>query len=69
MTGHKAEGATIRSPVIIDIKSAFAAGLVYTMLTRVTTRSHLKIIGKVTIDMLRTSMNIPKPEDEDAGDD
>jgi ATP-dependent exoDNAse (exonuclease V) alpha subunit len=69
MTGHKAEGATIRSPVIIDIKSAFAAGLVYTMLTRVTSRSHLKIIGRITVEMLRVAVNMPEPEDNDAEED
>jgi hypothetical protein len=66
MTGHKAQGATICSPVIIDIKSAFAAGLVYTMLTRVTSRSHLRIIGRITVEMLRVAVNMHEPDDDNA---
>lgn len=52
MTGHKAQGATIRGHLILDIHSAFTCGLVYTMLTRATQRSNLMIIGNITPAML-----------------
>eukprot|EP00884_Botryococcus_braunii_P021764 jgi/Botrbrau1/8271/Bobra.0001s0022.1 len=51
ITGHKAKGATINHPVIIDIQDTFCHGLIYTMLTRTTNRQHLKIIGRITVDM------------------
>jgi ATP-dependent DNA helicase PIF1 len=38
ITGHKAQGATIKSKVNIDIKNSFALGLTYVMLSRVTNR-------------------------------
>jgi ATP-dependent exoDNAse (exonuclease V) alpha subunit len=45
---HKSQGATISSKVIIDIKEAFALGLTYVILSRVTNRKNLKIIGNLT---------------------
>ncbi len=45
--GHKSQGATISSKVIIDIKEAFALGFTYVMLSRVTNRKNLKIIGNL----------------------
>jgi ATP-dependent DNA helicase PIF1 len=44
ITGHKSQGATISSNVLIDIKEAFAPSLTYVMLLRVTNRKNLKII-------------------------
>jgi hypothetical protein len=46
--GHKSQGATISSKVIINIKEAFALGLTYVMLLRVTNIYFLKIIGNLT---------------------
>jgi ATP-dependent DNA helicase PIF1 len=46
--GHKSQGTTINSKVIIDIKEAFTPGLTYVMLSRVTNRKNLKIIGNLT---------------------
>jgi len=43
--GHKAQGATIKSKVIIDIKNPFVAYLVYVMLSRVINCSNLIIQG------------------------
>jgi ATP-dependent exoDNAse (exonuclease V) alpha subunit len=43
ITGHKAQGATIKSKVIIDIKNSFALGLTYVILSRVTKNSNLSI--------------------------
>jgi ATP-dependent DNA helicase PIF1 len=38
ITGHKSQGATISSKVMIDIRESFARGSVYVMLSRVTSR-------------------------------
>jgi hypothetical protein len=43
--GHKAQGATIKSKVIIHIKNSFALGRAYVMLSRVTNCSNLFIQG------------------------
>jgi len=48
ITGHKSQGATISSKVIIDIKEAFAPGLTYVMFFKVTNINNLKIIGNLT---------------------
>ncbi len=53
ISGHKSQGATVRNDAILDIASAFTQGLVYTMITRVTQRKHLFIIGKLTPAMLK----------------
>jgi hypothetical protein len=46
--GHKLQGRTINSKVIIDIKEAFAHGLTYVMLSRVTNRKNLKSTRNIT---------------------
>ena len=48
ITAHKAQGATIASSCLIHATSCFAAGLMYVMLSRVTERRHLKIVGRLT---------------------
>ncbi len=48
ITGHKSQGTTISSKVIMGIKKTFALGLTYVMLSRVTNRMFLKIIGNFT---------------------
>jgi hypothetical protein len=45
--GHKSQGATISSKVIIHIREYFAWGLVYVMLSRVTSRKNLKIVNNL----------------------
>jgi ATP-dependent exoDNAse (exonuclease V) alpha subunit len=47
MTGHKSQGATISTNVVVDIRNAFAPGLTYVMLSRVTNRTNLKIKGRL----------------------
>ena len=47
MTGHKSQGATISSKVIVHIRNAFALGLTYVMLSRTTNRQNLKIVRKL----------------------
>jgi ATP-dependent DNA helicase PIF1 len=46
--GHKSQGTTISSKVIIDIKKTFAPGLTYVMLSRVTNIFLKKIIRNFT---------------------
>jgi hypothetical protein len=43
--GHKSQGATISSKVMIHICESFAWGLVYVMLSRVTSWKILKIVN------------------------
>jgi hypothetical protein len=48
MTGHKSQGATIATNVLIDIQNVFCLGLTYLMLSRVTNRKNLKIRGTLS---------------------
>jgi hypothetical protein len=50
ITGHKAQGATISDTCLIHIQEAFAPGLVYVMLSRVTNRSCLRLFRMLTPD-------------------
>jgi ATP-dependent exoDNAse (exonuclease V) alpha subunit len=45
--GHKSQGATISSKMMIHIRESFARGLVYVMLSRVTSRKNLKIVNNL----------------------
>ena len=45
MTGHKSQGATLDHDTIVDMRVAFVPGMLYVMLSRVTQRSKLKIVG------------------------
>jgi ATP-dependent DNA helicase PIF1 len=47
MIGHKSQGATISTNVVVDIRNAFAPGLTYVMLSKVTNRKNLKIKGQL----------------------
>jgi ATP-dependent exoDNAse (exonuclease V) alpha subunit len=47
ITGHKSQGATISSKVVIHIRESFARGLVYVMLSRVTSQNFLKIVNNL----------------------
>jgi hypothetical protein len=46
--GHKSQGGTINSKVIIDIKKVFAPNLTYVMLSKVTNRKNLKSTRNLT---------------------
>ena len=48
MTGHKSQGATISTNVVVDIRNVFVPGLTYVMLSRVTNRQNLKIKGRLS---------------------
>jgi hypothetical protein len=50
MTGHKCQGATICSKVLVDVRKAFSPGLTYVMLSRVTESRHLKIARQLLPD-------------------
>ncbi|MCO5562774.1 hypothetical protein L7F22_016406 [Adiantum nelumboides] len=51
MTGHKSQGATIHNKLLLVFKDAFALGLAYVMLSRITDRKNLKILGMPTPDI------------------
>ena len=55
MTGHKSQGDTLDHDTVIDMRDAFVPGLLYVMLSRVTERSKLKIVG----DRLRPALFTP----------
>ena len=44
ITGHKSQGATLSGPTIVHARKVFACGLLYVMLSRVTTRANLRIV-------------------------
>ncbi len=48
MTAHKAQGATIVKPVIVDAEGAFEHGQLYVLFSRVTKSSLITIAGKLT---------------------
>jgi hypothetical protein len=48
LTAHKCQGGTITGPGIIDIKNAFAPGMLYVMLSRFQSRKQIKILRKLT---------------------
>jgi hypothetical protein len=50
-TAHKSQGATIPGRCVVLCRNAFAPGMLYVMLSRVTTRKNLRIVG------------LPRPED------
>ncbi len=47
ITGHKTQGATISSKVMIHIRESFAWGLMYVMLSRVRSQKNLKIVNNL----------------------
>jgi len=47
ITRHKSQGVTISSKVMIHIHESFAQGLVYVMLSRVTSQKNLKIVNNL----------------------
>eukprot|EP00882_Tetradesmus_deserticola_P024153 GHRQ01026383.1.p1 GENE.GHRQ01026383.1~~GHRQ01026383.1.p1 ORF type:complete len:186 (+),score=32.17 GHRQ01026383.1:72-560(+) len=52
ITGHASQGLTLNTPTVVHIRDAFVPGLPYVMLSRVTTRSLLSIVGNLSPDML-----------------
>ena len=50
MTGHRCQGATISSMLLLHITEAFCPGLLYVMLSRVTERRYLRIFDRLTPD-------------------
>jgi ATP-dependent DNA helicase PIF1 len=59
ITGHKAQGSTMRGLTIVHMREAFTHGLAYVMLSRVTTRDNLRIVGGLTPEQC-----LPMPEIE-----
>jgi hypothetical protein len=52
ITAHKCQGMTITGRAILHIRNAFAAGIVYVMLSRVTNRRNLVILDGLSPDMI-----------------
>ena len=50
ITAHRCQGATMAEGVILHVDNAFAPGLLYVMLSRVTNRKLLSIITPLTPD-------------------
>jgi hypothetical protein len=50
ITGHRAQGATLTHTTILHVHDAFAAGLVYVLLSRVPSREKLFILGSLSVD-------------------
>ena len=50
-TRHKSQGATIATTLVVNIKDAFVAAVIYVALSRKETRENLHIIGELTPDM------------------
>ena len=51
MTGHKCQGATFKTRTIVHMRSAFTPGLLYVMLSRVTERALLSVVGNLTPEL------------------
>ena len=51
MTGHKCQGATFKTRTIVHMLSAFTPGLLYVMLSRVSKRTLLSVVGELTPDL------------------
>lgn len=47
VTGHKIQGATITTKMFVWMREAFVPGLLYVMLSRVTERSLLHVVGRL----------------------
>jgi ATP-dependent DNA helicase PIF1 len=50
MTGHRCQGATFSSMILIHVSEAFCPGMLYVMLSRVTERQYLRVCGRFTPD-------------------
>jgi len=48
ITGHSSQGMTLRCPTILHFNNTFVPGLAYVMLSRVTSRSLMHIVGHLT---------------------
>ncbi|KAG2439759.1 hypothetical protein HYH02_010636 [Chlamydomonas schloesseri] len=48
ITAHRSQGATLSGPTIIHARSVFTPGQLYVMLSRVTERRHLHLVGPLS---------------------
>ena len=51
LTGHRCQGATLTGPVIVHVTELFTPGILYVILSRVTDRVNLKIVGHLLVSM------------------
>lgn len=61
ITAHSAQGDTRTAPTVLHVRSGFAPGLLYVMLSRVSNRNLLHIVGRLTPDMFTPVPPIRKP--------
>lgn len=64
ITGHKSQGATYTTRTFIWLGAAFAPGLLYVMLSRVTQRSLLRIVGALTPDLFNPARAVRGLDDD-----
>ncbi|WIA28669.1 hypothetical protein OEZ86_011205 [Tetradesmus obliquus] len=69
ITAHRAQGATLAGRTIVHVRKAFAPGMVYVMLSRVTTRDNLYIIGQLQPADFVPATAAAFPPEGDAGVD
>ena len=50
ITAHKAQGATMSGPTVVHPGRVFCPGQMYVMLSRITDRRNLRIVGHLTPD-------------------
>ncbi len=53
ITGHRSQGATLEGDVIVDVRDAFAMGLMYVVLSRIRTRKNICLVGTLTPEMFQ----------------
>jgi len=53
LTAHRCQGATIEGLVVVDVRRAFAPGLMYGILSRVKCRDQLRIVGELKAEMFK----------------
>ena len=51
VTGRRVQGATLSGPVTVYVTELFTPGLLYVILSRVTDRKFLRIVGRLFADM------------------
>jgi ATP-dependent DNA helicase PIF1 len=52
ITAHKCQGMTLKGKTICHIRNAFAPGIVYVMLSRLSNRKKLVVLDELTPDMI-----------------
>jgi hypothetical protein len=64
ITAHKCQGMTLKGKTILHIRNAFAAGIVYVMLSRLSNSDNLVVLDELTPEMV-----VPLPLEADLEDE